>query len=218
MKLPLFCLFLTIFFISGCVDKTVKKSNDEALNVPAPYAPGAITLNIQATPKLNAWKKVANSCSTLIIQSEKIEALTELLSDSSRLENLFQGLGTEESVLKVDRYVALPGQRTTLHIDRSANTRFIAVVAGYYPFPTSQHIKTIRVPHEISQSGWFRKRTVAKLLNLRMDIILGDQGIVHFEHQDNTDDANSAGTKAKMNAAMEFLKDPEIKNMLLEER
>lgn len=186
MKSMTYVLLIFIFGMTGCADK-----NDEGkglTHISAPYAPGAISINIQATPGLNSWKNVANSCTTLIIQSERIDLLKDLLSDRIRLEKIFQGMGTDEAILKTDRYVALPGQQTTLHIDRSADTRVVAIVAGYYPFPQSHHIRTVTIPWEINYHGWFRKKSFAELTQLDLNMILGEQSIIKFERQVNFSD------------------------------
>lgn len=186
MKCMTFVLIVFLFGVAGCADKNDQGKGLTYIN--APYAPGAISINIQSTPGLNSWRNVANSCTTLVIQSERIDLLNEVLSDPIRLEKIFQGMGTDEAILKTDRYVALPGQQTTLHIDRSADTRVVAIVAGYYPFPQSHHIRTVTIPWEISYGGWFRKKPFAELTQLDLNMILGEQSIIKFKRQGNFSD------------------------------
>lgn len=180
---PSFVLVLTTLLLSGCTaDPAAFSSEKQAIDqVAAPFSQGTITLEIQTDPDLNALHGIANSCTLLIIQAQKTSTLNKLLSSPFALKNLFSAAGAQDDILKVDRYPAMPGQSTTLHIDRGENTRYIAIVAGYYPFPQKQHMALVAIPVESESSGWWHKTWSAQLLPLSLKLRLGSNSISQFE-------------------------------------
>lgn len=129
-------LFIASTLLCGCAgEKASNKvsAEQQAIDqVATPFAQGAIALNITADPGLNSWNEIANSCTLLVIQAQNASSLNKVLSNPAQLKSLFNGAGAENDILKVDRYATMPGQQITLHIDRSENTRKVAIVAGYW--------------------------------------------------------------------------------------
>lgn len=168
--------------LSGCAEENpAPATKQQAIDqVVAPFAQGAITLAIQTDPDLNAVHGIANSCTLLVIQAQQANTLSKLLSNPFALKSLFSAAGAQDEILKVDRYAAMPGQRTTLHIDRSENTRYLAVVAGYYPFPQKQHMALIRIPVTTESSGWWTPRWHAQLAPVTLSLHLGSNSMTQF--------------------------------------
>ncbi|ANI82672.1 type VI secretion system lipoprotein TssJ [Kosakonia oryzae] len=168
--------------LSGCAEENpAPATKQQAIDqVAAPFAQGAITLAIQTDPDLNAVHGIANSCTLLVIQAQQANTLSKLLSNPFALKSLFSAAGAQDEILKVDRYAAMPGQRTTLHIDRSENTRYLAVVAGYYPFPQKQHMALIRIPVTTESSGWWTPRWHAQLAPVTLSLHLGSNSMTQF--------------------------------------
>lgn len=177
-------LLATSALLTGCSSEqtTTAETEQQAIDrVIAPFAQGAITASITAEPDMNAWNEIANSCVVLLIQAQKASVLNKMLSSPAQLKVLFSGAGTEDDILKVDRYAAMPGQQTTLHIDRSENTRVVAIVAGYYPFPKKQHMAIVSIPVTVTSSGWWTKKWSAELAPLNIAITLGSQSITQLK-------------------------------------
>jgi len=187
-------LLVTGTMLGGCAgdqNNTVPTEQQAVDQVTAPFAQGAITLNITADPDLNSWNEIANSCTVLVIQAQKSSSLDKILSNPAQLKSLFNGAGTEDDILKVDRYAAMPGQRTTLHIDRSENTRKVALVAGYYPFPKKQHMAMVSIPVTLSSIGWLTKTWFAQLSPLIINVTLGSQSITQLATNPSPQDVPS---------------------------
>lgn len=172
--------------LCGCAqDSYFAATEQQAIKqVTAPYAQGAITLDIRTDPDLNALHDIANSCTLLVIQAQQASTLNKLLSNPFALKKLFSAAGAQDEILKVDRYAAMPGQRTTLHIDRSENTRYLAIVAGYYPFPQKQHMALVAIPVTTNASGWWRKSWQAQLSPVTLQVHLGSSSITQFAGAD----------------------------------
>jgi type VI secretion system VasD/TssJ family lipoprotein len=178
-----FALLLGAMLLSGCMsDSAITATKEQAMKqAPAPFAQGAISLDIQTDPDLNAWHDVANSCTVLLVQAQKSSTLDKLLSNPFALKGLFSAAGAQDDILKVDRYAAMPGQRTTLHIDRSENTRYIAIVAGYYPFPKKQHMAVVAIPVNRESHGWWNPVWQAHLAPLSLQLRLGREAITQIQ-------------------------------------
>lgn len=181
-KLTTLCCYLATSLLVGCsASPSAITTPAEAISqVTAPFAEGAITLNIQTDPDLNALQGIANSCTLLVVQAEQSSTLNKLLSTPTALKSLFSAAGAQDDILKVDRYAAMPGQSTTLHIDRSEKARYIAIIAGYYPFPQKQHMVLIAIPVTTTSQGWWHPTWSASLSPLTLTLHLGSNSISDF--------------------------------------
>jgi len=188
-------LFIFSTLLGGCsgeqANNKVSPEQQAVDQVTAPFAQGAIALNITAEPGLNSWNEIANSCTLLVIQAQKASSLNKILSNPAQLKSLFNGAGAEDDILKVDRYAAMPGQQTTLHIDRSENTRKVAIVAGYYPFPKKQHMGMVSIPVTLTSTGWWTKKWSAQLSPLILNVRLGSQSITELTKNSSPNDIPS---------------------------
>ncbi|MFX2610784.1 type VI secretion system lipoprotein TssJ [Enterobacter mori] len=174
---------LAAALLIGCAGETPSAITEQQAidQVAAPFAPGGITVELQTDTDLNALNEIANSCTVLVIQAQKATTLNSVLSNPFALKSLFTAAGAQDDILKVDRYAAMPGQISTLHIDRSENTRYIAVVAGYYPFPQKQHMSLVAIPVTTVNSGWWSPDWSAHLSPLTLRMRLGSDSITQFK-------------------------------------
>ncbi|QNQ55459.1 type VI secretion lipoprotein TssJ [Serratia liquefaciens] len=174
-------LALSIFMISGCA-MPEKFSQEEALQaVTASYAGGAIVVQLRAEPTLNTVNGLANSCTVLLLQAKDKASLNKILSNPAALKGLFSGVGAEGTLLQVDRYTMMPGQDSTLHINRAQNTRSVALVAGYYPYPMKQHRVLVDIPVKSAKSGWWKPEWWAGLGPLNIAVTMGSDRIFRLE-------------------------------------
>lgn len=175
------CLLLSICGISGCA-MPEKFTQDEALQaVTALYAGAAITVQLRAEPTLNTVNGLPNSCTVLLLQAKNKASLNKILSNPVALKGLFAGVGAEGVLLQVDRYTMMPGQDSTLHINRAQNTRSVALVAGYYPYPMKQHRVLADIPVKSAKSGWWKPVWRAGLEPLNIAVTMGSDRISRLE-------------------------------------
>lgn len=171
-------IVILALMLTGCSHQDPKLRQQAIDGVAQPFAKNAITIQLNAQPNLNMWNGLANSSSILVIQSQNTAALDKLLSNPVLLKAMFAGTGSEGDILQTDRYVVMPGQQNTLHIDRAENSRYIAVAAGYFPFPDSRHIARFTIPMTLTTQGWQNKIWTAKLVPLNAYVTLGQESIV----------------------------------------
>lgn len=179
-----FCL---VCLLSGCAGQQDSRQNASQPEASAPFSAGAITVTLNARPDLNLVNGMANSCAIVVLQAAKAGTLDQVLSNPVKVKALFAGSGADtengDAVLQVDRYTMMPGQTTTLHIDRAMHTRYVALVAGYYPFPGKQHQVREDIPVRRYSTGWLSPVQHSELSPLFLAITLGSVGIVSA--QDN---------------------------------
>lgn len=180
--------------LAGCSNDSAQRQQQAREAVSASYAESAITLEIVAEPGMNAWNDIANSVTLLVIQGKDKQGLESLLANQAQLRAFFQGAGAQENILNVDRYVVMPGQRNTLHIDRVEHTRQIAIVAGYYPFPKQGQMARVAIPLSVSKVGWWDNHWQANLMPLKLSMTLGSLGIVRLSGAENLRDTADSDT------------------------
>lgn len=161
------------------------------------YAEGAVNIELTAEPGLNSWKEMANSVQVLVIQGSNKSQLDDVLKNKSELHALFNGASASDKVLKVDRYMLMPGQQHTLHIDRAETARQVAVVAGYYPFPGEGHIARFAVPELAEKKHWWSSEWQAQLALLQVSLTLGKSRITRISGADNLYSVASENAEAK---------------------
>ena len=181
-------LMLAVMLLAGCATDNDEGRQKAIGDVTAPFANGAITLQLRAEPGLNSLNDMPNSCTVLLLQTKDKPALDKILGNPATLKSLFAGAGSEGDVLQVDRYVMMPGQTNTVHIDRAQDTRNVALVAGYYPFPVKKHMVSAAVPVMAESTGWWEPVWQAHLTPLTLSVTLGSESIV-------SSDAPAAGEK-----------------------
>ncbi|WP_261372030.1 type VI secretion lipoprotein TssJ [Yersinia mollaretii] len=177
---------MLVFMLTGCSHQDPKQRQQAIDTVAQPFAKSAITIQLTAQPGLNTWNGLANSSSILVIQAGNAAALDKLLKNPVQLKSMFAGTGSEADILQLDRYVVMPGQQNTLHIDRAENTRYLALVASYFPFPDSRHIARFTIPMTLTAQGWPNKIWVAQLVPLNAYVTLGSESIVAQKHDQPT--------------------------------
>lgn len=184
-----FASLFALLLLTACSSHEAEKQ--AAIDtVVAPFASHAINVTLKAEPGLNSVNDMPNSCAVLIIQSAEKTPLEQLLNNPAQLKALFSGAGAEGAILQVDHFVAMPGQESILHIDRAENTRQIALVAGYFPFPSKKNIARVEIPLTVQEDGWWNKVWRAELMPLDINITLGSENIVNM-HKSNAEPSQS---------------------------
>ncbi|EER0880416.1 type VI secretion lipoprotein TssJ [Escherichia coli] len=169
------------FLISACSSDHSLSEHEKKMqaidSVNAAFGAGAITFQIASDTLLNAWNDISNSCSLLIIQSSQKKTLKDLMNNPVLIKQYFSSVGKSDDILQVDKYIVMPGQGVTLHIDRSEGTKYVSIIAGYYPFPEKQHMLLFDIPIKVDEDGWWDKKWHVSLMPLVRKIYLGKESI-----------------------------------------
>ncbi|EEW0635149.1 hypothetical protein EEQ68_24495 [Escherichia coli] len=113
----------------------------------------------------------------MFLQASDKKSLQDLMNNQLLIKQFFSGVGKADGILKVDKYIAMPGQNITLHIDRSEGAKYVGVIAGYYPFPGKQHMMLLDIPVDVVEDGWWNKSLHTSLSPLFKKIFLGKESI-----------------------------------------
>jgi len=181
---------LCALLLAGCGSNSDEARQQSIRAVPAPFANSAITLNLRAEPCLNSVNELPSSCTVLLIQAKDKPSLDKALNNPILVKGLFAGAGSEGDILQLDRYVMMPGQTNILHIDRAQNTRNVALVAGYYPFPAKQHMFTAEIPVETQSCGWWSTVWHSTLAPITLSMVLGSESIINASESKTTESSS----------------------------
>lgn len=179
-KVKYFFIVISLLFLSGCHSLDPEQRDTFVSTYVTPHASAAITLNIQAAPDLNAFDDLANSCSLLVLQATDKNVLTTLLKNKSQLALMFNRSPDLEVILQSDKYVVMPGQKTTLHVDRAEGSKVVAVVAGYYPGPDIKNTIIENIPVNVSNTAWWGIDLLGESLPLKLDINMGKKSMTRI--------------------------------------
>lgn len=175
--MPLIAIVLA-FFITSCSPKLSEQDITQAVsNVDAPFGAGLLTFQISSDTNLNSLNNISNSCTLLFLQTSDKKSLQDLMYNPVLIKQFFSGVGKADGILKIDKYIAMPGQDITLHIDRSEGAKYVGIIAGYYPFPGKQHMIILDIPVDVVEDGWWNKSLHASLSPLFKKIFLGKESI-----------------------------------------
>lgn len=193
-----------MLLLTGCEMNDNQQQLQAISAMSTPFAAGAIMVNLRAEPTLNTVNDMPNSCTVLIIQMQDPAALDQLLNNPVALRTLFSSGVPADNVLKIDRYVMMPGQTATLHIDRAYNARQVALVAGYYPSPGKAHTLSVPVPVVSWDDGWFRSNWQAELGQLTITVVLGQESIISADYPRTESAKKQSNKPAKKDSLLDF--------------
>lgn len=172
-------MLLLAFSMSGCGTHFSSEQRLQAAeSARASFAGNAIKIDLTADPQLNAFNSLPNSCTVLVLQAQRREQLESILGNKVLLRKFFAQKGGGEGVLKLDSYVMLPGQRISWHIDRAEQTRYVALIAGYYPAPDESQTRIFSIPAKLTTEGLFSRQWRASLVPLNVSLTLGRESIL----------------------------------------
>jgi hypothetical protein len=112
-----------------------------------------------------------------------LNAYNTLIKTPDGMNRLLQADRLDPSVVGVDQFFVEPNENKTLVLDRSENTQYVAVIAGYYDLQPGQVNRTFEIPVIIDKKGVYGFRTtVSSVGQLNITLFLGPNSI----HEVNT--------------------------------
>ena len=158
-------LFLTVLCACAAKDKVPSPPPD------AQYSPQGIILNLNATKKLNKYQEQPHTLRLVVYQLTDPAVIKQLSQSSDSLRLLLQGELKNPALVSRHECFVQPGQKTVWKLDRLAETRWVAVVAGYFDLRVKDSIMLFPVPLITQESGWIRKTRNRRLGSLSSTFI-----------------------------------------------
>ncbi|AGK49818.1 type VI secretion lipofamily protein [Burkholderia thailandensis MSMB121] len=141
------------------------------------YAPDALRIDIDASPRLNEYLNAPHTLLLAVFQSADAQTFRELADDPDRLRAMLAAGGPAADFIQTTRYVVVPGARVALSIDRAQRARYVGIVAGYYDADGPRAARLFDVPLHIDKRGWFSSTYRAAPRTLGLRLRLGAQSI-----------------------------------------
>lgn len=145
------------------------------------YGKEAISVELQADPKLNVYEGVPHTLVLGIAQFAEPNQFKALLADPGAVAKLLESGRGVPGVLAFERYIVEPGRSRTLNLDRAQMAQYYGVVAGYYELDPMQNGRLFRIPIDIKSSGLISRTRTAQPAQQRIRLVLGPEKILAAE-------------------------------------
>jgi len=168
------CLFLGLFVICSCATQSVLAPETK-------YEKDAIHLTLRSDPKLNFNAGMPHTLLVCVYQLKDPNAYNQLANDEDGLYELLECSLFDISVVSSKRLTVHPGQDLEITLDRAADARYVAVVAGYYLIRKERMTRLFEIPVVEKRRGLLFLNKYATLDHLNIELMLGPQQI-HSSH------------------------------------
>jgi predicted component of type VI protein secretion system len=93
------------------------------------------------------------------------------------LKRLLEAQSSDASFMAAQKFFVEPGESKTLTLNRAEKAKWIAIVAGYYNLAPDKVTKVFEIPVKVETKGLIRRKRVAEIQPLHVDLILGPHSI-----------------------------------------
>ncbi len=170
----LLCLLLALFLICSCAAQTV-------LSPETRYEKEAISVTLRSDPKLNFNEGMPHTLQVCVYQLRDPNAYNQLANDEDGLYQLLECSLFDMSVVSSKRLTLHPGQDLEISLDRAADAKYVAVVAGYYLIRKERMTRLFEIPTLEKRRGFLWLNKYAALGHLDIELMLGPRQI-HSSH------------------------------------
>ena len=193
--LPLAVSLALLLLLAGCSGK--EKAEAEApppLPPPPPPAPvenpadivwneqpGGLNYRIEAAADLNTDKKRPLALTLCVYQLKDTAAFQALAAAPGGIDRLLNCTLDLDGARTSHAYQIQPGSKRTETLDRAAEARYLAAVAGYVHLKPELCTATLAFPVQTSTKGWIFKDTLYSAAPVQAFIHLGPQSLTLSE-------------------------------------
>lgn len=113
------------------------------------FGDGAITLKVRASDQLNAFDGKPHTLVLRVLQLNGRRDFEDVRKTRSGIRDLLLASEVEQmgaGVVAMEERLLRPGETTTLVLDRTADTRYLAMVAGYYSLNGETSTRLVTFP------------------------------------------------------------------------
>ena len=164
-------ILFSLLLLYGC-------SHKEPL---ASYKKDSILIKYQSSKNLNQYKNASHSLVLRVYQLRSIKKFKEIYAQEKGIKQLMLGDNLDNSFITSSKYIIIPNKQGMITIDRFEETRFIAVVAGFYKY---KHKNNIILISPIPRNNNYLGLTSSSYKNLKLNIKINKDSI-HNEQKNN---------------------------------
>jgi type VI secretion system VasD/TssJ family lipoprotein len=171
---PTLRLLALILILGGCASKPL----------PPPewgFEKEAISLHLVASPQLNLDEGTPHTLLVCVYQLKDPNGFNQLAGDVHGIYKLLECGLFDASVAASKRLIINPGQDLDLTLDRAAEAKHVAIVAGYYELVSDRIIRKFDIPVKVEEKGLIKRVKTARPGQLKIEVELGPQQIQRVE-------------------------------------
>ncbi len=117
-------------------------------------SPGALTLDVAASPRLNLTSGAPHALRLVVYHLSDTAVMEQLAASEDGMKKLLMAERFDESVRSIRVLEIQPGQESRFALDRAENGRYVGLIAGYHAlertcaaaavaYPLSQYVQQI---------------------------------------------------------------------------
>jgi type VI secretion system VasD/TssJ family lipoprotein len=145
------------------------------------YENQAIKIHLKADSQLNFNEGMPHTLLICIYQLRDPNVFNQLAGDNDGLYKLLECSLFDASVTSSKRLIINPDQDSSLVLDRSEGSRYVAILAGYYLIKKERMCRLVDIPVIIEETGLIKRTKVSKPGPLNIELQLGSQQIQKLE-------------------------------------
>lgn len=172
------CLLASAIAVCSCASKSAQVSSRQVPPTQWPYEEQAIHLDLKAGSQLNLFDDIPHTLLVCVYQLRDLNAFNQLTGDDDGLYDLLQCSAFDASVRSSKRLIIHPGHDSTITLDRAEDTKYVAIVAGYYSIEKDKIVRLFDIPVVAEKTGAFSRTKISRPDRLNIELALGPEQIV----------------------------------------
>lgn len=141
------------------------------------YQKDGVILVYRADDLLNIYDNKPHTVIMAVYQLTGLDAFKSLLTDDDGMRKLLRAERFDPSVISANKFIVQPGEQNKILFDRFGNSKWIAVVAGYYHMKSGSMSQIYEIPVRIEEKGIIRKKKIAHIDQINVSILLGQDSL-----------------------------------------
>ncbi len=141
------------------------------------FKPQSIEINYHADNMLNEYKGTSHAIQVVIYQFDTINKFKELSQYKEGLIRLLKAENFDPSVKFVKKMFIDPGASGQLILDRAEQSRWVAMVAGYFDLIPGRVTCFTEIPYKVEKQGFIFKEQTIIISDIKLDIFLADHDL-----------------------------------------
>jgi hypothetical protein len=137
-------LVAAVFFIAALASCGLFKSSRRPAD--APYIKGGINFHLRGDQNLNLYQKSPHALVLCAYQLRGVSAFNQMAEEKDGLNKLLECGRFDPSVTYAKKLIVQPGQDIYEAMEKADDSKYVALIAGFYNFQKRQAIKVITLP------------------------------------------------------------------------
>jgi len=158
--------------------------------------PAAVSLQIEASPRLNEFGTTVHAVTVAVFQANTAQALSSLFASADAAARLLETGKGGTGILSVERFPVEPGTAVHVTLDRVEGARYVGILAGYYDL-RSGAVRLFQIPVREREEGVIFRKKFSEPASVAISVSLGRSSIesARLVRREPQDDAVAIAAK-----------------------